>query len=310
MPVNLHIANNVQALNINLGTWKMKVTTFSNTYTFHLGSEAAEQMSLDACIKTIESAKATGATLEIYLKVKPPAAGPVYSKTVKLIVAAFAPSLKQLDSVHTGKRITNLAAQMESAANADVFLVPEYFHNWDRGGVVPSSLEQLDADLDRIRNLSGKYAKTILIAGTIVWLDEKKKCRNSAFVFLNGERVPDDNGTERRRYDKAAIDYEKSFVTGHNWEGGATPFYDFTAKGLKCRLEICKDSGTRPDATKDLQLVVASGLALAAKADTHVGGWCIHVDGEGFSIWQQPRQVNRTKSDVPMTVREIEIGIP
>lgn len=228
----------------------------------------------------------------------------------------------------------------------DIFLAPEYYFNWTETGqaaskqsseeqgktwkLAPYTREKRDQVVEGLRELSRSYPEMVLIPGTIVWYDahdgrSKPALHNSAYVFRNGQEL---KSGDLARYDKAAVDYEQTHLatTKYEWTSGGIPRFDFEHKGLQCRLAICADAGLtlrgESDNEKDkidLQLIVASKFGQKSKPDTHIGGWCVHADGDGWSTaiqrsitQDQGREAVRPNSETYRleVEKEVREGIP
>ena len=141
-------------------------------------------------------------------------------------------------------------------------------------------------------------------AGTVIWVDGKK-VRNSAFVCLNGERLPRNATPEeavngfRHRYDKFSIGYERQYkpLGGGLVDLGSTRFTTPPPRTPHRRLEICADHKSNTNDPPDLQLVASTGLGGGLSSSTHAGGWCIQADGDGYS--KAVRPARRWGSSVP-----------
>jgi hypothetical protein len=227
-------------------------------------------------------------------------------QTTRVKVHAYTPQNENhLKARSALARLRELKGHVQSLSDGeapDFFLAPEYYFNWAQDGdskfrLNPSSIEERDRIVAELQDLSGAHPEMVVIAGTIVWYEasdhsssdeSKPSLRNSAFVFRNGERLKSAN---LDRYDKAITDYETTFLTTdkYRWTSGGMPRFDFEHKGLQCRLAICSDADCilgeddKEQEKIDLQLIVASRFGQKLRPNTHMGGWYVLADGDGWS---------------------------
>jgi hypothetical protein len=284
----------------------------------------------------------TDTNLEVSIQGQPVSSQPAAAgsssppmRKVPVSVHAYTPDSDTLKKDSLENRFTNLQMHLSSLEKKpDILLIPEYYFNWAADGqegngsggkISPFSPSERDGMVMKLRTLSAGSPKTLLIPGTLIWRDSNDassaaEIRNSAYVFLDGKELSHDGIT---RYDKCSMAYERAQFPGYQWAGGGTPRFDFEFKGLRCRLAICQDSGTPLNSEDnntyenqvDLQLIVASRLGQDAESNTHVGGCCVHADGDGFSVSMkrsspQQRRGEREQKNVPAATHEVEVEIP
>ena len=270
----------------------------------------------------------------------PAAPPPPPQHTVNITVHAYTPDLSTLRAEPPQSRFAALSTHL-SAMNTkpDVLLVPEYFFNWKPSGVAPPSdrlwdsvkeaarkvpciggehpeaawniapmgLSARDALLRDLHALSRGNPETVIVPGTLVWYNTKSRTgrtalSNTSYVLKDGVDLTTGVG-----YNKQGVSYERDHLShdSYIWTGGGSPRFDFEHKGLRCRLSICRDAGSKLQSESeanyedavDLQLIVASKLpAYASEANTRNGGGCVHADGDGFSV-SMKRLANDRQAD-------------
>ena len=211
-----------------------------------------------------------------------PVAAVVPTISQDLLVGCVTPSAASRTADAAGR--LNLLLMVMKTRSFDVLLAPEYYWNYYSSGreIRPFSFATMQLLTATLCGISVAAKNRLLIPGTFIWTGQDGQLRNSALVFLNGETVGSVDG--RPRYDKAGISYERGKWRMLNWQGGEVPLFEFFFKGLRARLEICLDHGTRSaqEPRPDVQFVVSASMGSLPGADTVPGGWCFQAE-PGFS---------------------------
>ena len=192
-----------------------------------------------------------------------------------------------------------------------VFLAPEYlFVQSDsvRG------IEWTDKDrlIERCKQLSSAYPWTMIIPGTVMWLEPasstrswfgtkpKRQARNSAFIFFNGQL----HFRHDKRVDASELlEAEKQKCRFEPGSGPGT----FECGGVSFVLEICAEH-TSPQVTNsgeaDVHLYLsATNPHHPSKVQTRSGGVLVHADGK--ETRRSIEAVNSNKTGVFDVSREI-----
>lgn len=167
---------------------------------------------------------------------------------------------------------------------AQFFLAPEYFFTKKDGRPFsPTDKQKLDTAL---RGISAIYPDVLIIAGTILWFDEKKnKFFNTALVLYQGSVT----GYYKMKVyvDDSVMKYNDRLMqdAGHrnyDIEPGDVPQLDLLVRDLSCRIQICADAIYTKERNFDLQFIASSVMG-ALNSHAHEGGWTFVADRDAGS---------------------------
>lgn len=200
--------------------------------------------------------------------------------------------------------LDHLRQALQSNPGADILMAPEWLF-------VPKGRFHSESEMQEIvRELvaMSKGNKTLMVPGTIAWVDNSGAYHNTALAIEDGKIL--------KRYDKRNDGDDEDFAKNHGatYARGETDSL-FQWKGRTVALEICRDHGDararwdleeKGQPTVDLQLVVSNGVDLKHPA-VGMGGVALVSNGasdagKGAHFWGG-RRTEREEGDHPLFVR-------
>jgi hypothetical protein len=197
------------------------------------------------------------------------------------------------------------------------FVAPEHLF---RGGTQRMAMPEADKKriIEAVRNLSSNHPDTLIVPGTIVWLQESKlaklfnrkfDARNSAFVFVGGSEV--------FRYDKHSDAEELLAAEKANAKFRAGKKLGvFQLWGKSFGLEVCYDHSNavlynqiqaKGKTGVDVHLILSSTVPnQGGKVAARSGGLLVHADGQDTRTSHQAQPGTQGAKTGIWSVRELD----